>query len=177
MKKLLILSTSLLVAACMQIPSKHASYLTSVNYDNKTGFTEYMRLPGGTIKIPGEWKEAGYVSNSNEMQLTNESGELITIALNDVVKYSFYSKYLQGTALLDAFYEWESDYILKETWLKISVLERDANYILYCTYGNNIDNMFLVSNKNDRYLYIYAVKISPMDKEQRMAFLKDIKPC
>ena len=175
MKNLSILFASLLVTACVSIPSKHTSHFHSVIYDKKTDFTEYRRLPGGTIKIPHEWKEAGYMSSSGEMELTNTSGELITIAFNDVVKYSFYSNELKGIALLDAFYKWESEYILKETWLKISVLERGADYILYHIYGNNdLNNMFLASNKNDRYLYIYAIKTSPMGDEQRAAFLKDI---
>lgn len=168
----------LIVLAVFILSSCASSYQSTIvggDYDKNKNITIYFVLPLGSVELPGEWTKKNYLASSHQQYFLNKDSTLISIAFLSADKFSFYKPELKGFELIDAYYNWESEYFKEAFKYEIEKLEenKDKQYIIWRVFSDNSDNVFFFGNKNE-IVNSYSIQVTKMSKTESVDFLKKL---
>jgi|GEM_PF-429609 len=152
------------------------STITSSNYDEKTNFTTYSKLPFGSISMPGEWTKSSYNQNSRQQFFKNEDDVSTAIAINKASSYSFYNSNMNSNQIVKEFYEWDSKYLADNIQGSRSIIkiDNDNHFIIWKLVANNeqhnLNNYYLFGSENGIIFNLY-VATDDWTEEQKIEYL------
>lgn len=149
--------------------NNYTSTITSIFYDERKNTTQYLKIPYGSVSIPGKWKEKRYNPANGQQFLVNNDAVVIAVAMVRWDKFQFYKPEMDETAFVDKFYEWDSEYLAEEVRGNRAVLKRDAsrNYLVWRVWNDSAtDTYFLFGMKNNAVKTVYTVSVYPENAEK-----------
>ena len=173
---------SILVIALIFLTScatQRTSTIVGCDYDKNKNQTEYFVFPYGSVSIPGEWEKTTYNQIAKQQFFRNPDSITIAIAFGPCDKYEFNATNpMKGFEFVKAFYEWDSDFFVKNYRLNQELVESNEseNFIIWRAFGENNntywDTYFLFGEKNGFANNLSIMTTDKWTKEDKVTFLK-----
>ena len=173
----LVLSMVVLMTGCGAAKKAPQSYITGGDYDASKNVTEYFVYPLGQVSLPGKWEKGDYNNSSRQQSFLNQDEVLVAVSFAPCDKYEFNPDgALRGYEFAEAFYEWDSKYLVSTFGLDRKVLEKNKanNYIIYRIFGKDLDTYFLVGEKNGNVSNFSVSSADKWTEQQKVDFLKSL---
>ncbi|MEQ8908708.1 MAG: hypothetical protein RIC95_05920 [Vicingaceae bacterium] len=164
---LFLLGASL--SACYQ---SYRSVLVADSYNEEENLSTLTLIPYGEINIPGKWKKTHYNESSSQHYFDNEDSVTLAVTLNPQENYSFYTKSMNDSSFVSAFYQWEKSYFEKQG-VQIKKLEQGNNYIIWSAKAEGVNSVFLYGSKRN-IAYNLGFLDNLWEDKKRISFLKKL---
>ncbi|MFT3705993.1 MAG: hypothetical protein QM802_26740 [Agriterribacter sp.] len=179
MKPALFISFAIVVLT--SCGTQKASVITGGEYEQNKNKTNYFVLPFGSTSIPGKWTKTKYNEVSKQQFFENDENITIAIAFTPINSYEFNTDNAKkGFEFTKAFYEWDSDFFVKNHQLNQEIIESNEqqNYIIWRLFGerNNttFDTYFLFGEKKGNANNFSITQTDKWTKEKKVSFLKEM---
>lgn len=159
------------VSACLA--PQRVSVVEGGSYDSAKDQTSYFVTPYGSVNIPGKWTKTHRNNTSFQQFFVNSDTVEISVAFGATNQFPFNRNgALTGHRFVKAYYEWDSQYMVKAYGLNRQIVEEDStnHFLIHRIYGKvngaAIDTYYLTGEKN-RNVSMFTVSVTDKWTTQR----------
>ena len=159
--------------------TKYVSIIVSDYYDEKQDQTTYMKLPYGSLTLPGQWTKTSLNKISGQQNFKSKDSLSTALLINQTSSYPFYVKGMSSNEFLKAFYEWDSKYFIDNIKANCKIIKQDTinHFIIWEIIAHNdkynIENQYLFGCENGIVYTVFA-PTTKLTLEQKINFIESV---